>query len=51
MHMIEDLFTETDRVSHFYKCRILHTHSMTFALTRHTENMAAPRSGLEDGAD
>ena len=27
----QDLFTETDRVSHFYKCRILHIHSMTYS--------------------
>ncbi len=31
----QDLFTETDRVPHFYKCRILHIQSMTSALSRH----------------
>jgi len=38
--LIRIYFIETDRVSHFYKCRNLLVHSMTFALARYTENMA-----------
>ncbi|CAK5269959.1 unnamed protein product, partial [Mycena citricolor] len=46
IHTHQDLFIETDRVSHFYKCRILQIHSMTFALARSTENMASHRASM-----
>lgn len=36
----QNLFTETDRVSHFHECRMLYTHWMAFVLPRFTENMA-----------
>ena len=47
--LIRIYFIETDRVSHFYKCRILNVHLMTFAFTRYTENIySCACKSLED---